>query len=98
MGSGTNGSFYALGIGLGFTTFKLAWMREVAITGFLCPRYRAGLCDGCAVEVPVTWIFAHGCANRQPEEPADFPILAFPRRQVPDQQVLARQPRLKAAI
>jgi hypothetical protein len=46
----------------------------------------------------VTWIFAYGCANRQPEDSSDAPILALPRRQVPDQQVPARQPRLKAAI
>jgi hypothetical protein len=50
------------------------------------------------VEVPLTCIFACECANRQPEASAATRILAFLRRQVLDQPVSARQPRLKAAI
>ena len=44
--SGSAGSFYALGIGLGFATYSPSERFEQdAQIVFLCPRYRAGLCD-----------------------------------------------------
>src|SRR5208337_2928100 len=37
--------FYALGFGLGFATTVLFWVDDAAVWLFLCPRFRAGLCD-----------------------------------------------------
>ena len=39
-----NDCFYALGIGLGFATSELTGRSDKQIE-FLCPRYRAVLCD-----------------------------------------------------
>src|SRR5690242_17370717 len=40
--------FYALGIGLGFATIHELF-RVVRLRWFLCPRYRAGVCDAAVV-------------------------------------------------
>ena len=37
--------FYALGIGLGFATYRNLHELQALGISFLCPRYRAGLCD-----------------------------------------------------
>jgi hypothetical protein len=54
--------FYALGFGLGFATSGTRGSPTYRWT-FLCPRFRAGLCDRCGMEGLVTWRFAGPCAN-----------------------------------
>src|ERR1039457_3236608 len=65
---------------------------------FLCPRYRAGLCDGRVVEVLLTCGFAGRCANRRAKAARIAPIRAHPRRRVAEQGILTRQPRRKTTI
>jgi hypothetical protein len=55
--------FYALGIGLGFVTIISRWGAQPTFV-FLCPRCRAGGCDGCFPDGPLTCGFDAHCADR----------------------------------
>src|ERR1039457_6908346 len=65
---------------------------------FLCPRYRAGLCDGRVVEVLLTCGFAGRRADRRTKAARIAPIRSHPRRRVAEQGILPRQPRRKTTI
>jgi hypothetical protein len=59
---------------------------------FLCPRCRAGLCNGCRLEGLLTCAFAACCA-KLPENPAETVPIGDPSTQrAPDQPLSPRRP------
>jgi hypothetical protein len=53
--------FYALDVGRVFATVRVD-TRVYVVPLFLCPRCRAGLCDGCLLNPAMTWAFSVRCA------------------------------------
>jgi hypothetical protein len=88
--------FYALGVGLGFARrCTPSGTCCGAITVFLCPRCRAGLCKRCPPEGLLTCAFAACCA-KLPENRAETALIgAPPFRQAPDQPLSPRRPSRK---
>ncbi len=97
MATGCGLRFYALGVGLGFATSQPG-KTVLTLSTFLCPRCRAGLCDGCRLTVPVTCIFAYCCASRAGKGRRDARFSPRPGRRAADRGLLVRQPRQKVAF